>query len=408
MTDCIDTMTVSIASIREAAARLRGEVSETPCLPSRTLSAICGCEVFLKFENLQFTASFKERGALNKMAQLTPEERAKGVLAVSAGNHAQAVAYHAERMGIRATIVMPRFASSVKVENTRGFGAEVVLEGDTFDDARVVGLRLAAERGLTIVHPYDDAAVIAGQGTVGLEMLVQQPAIDTLVIAIGGGGLIGGIATAARAFKPGIQVVGVQTERFPAAWNAKHGQSRESRQATIADGIGVKSPGALTLPIIRDLVDDVVLVSEDDIEQAILMLLEIEKTVVEGAGAVGLAAVLKDKARFAGRKVGLVLCGGNIEPLVLAEIIERGMVKSGRLARLRVDVRDVPGALADVAALLARLGANIDEVQHQRAFTSLSVERVQIEVVVQTRGAAHIEKILAAMAEQGYDAERVG
>jgi threonine dehydratase len=401
-------MTVSIASIREAAARLRGEVSETPCLPSRTLSAICGCEVFLKFENLQFTASFKERGALNKMAQLTPEERAKGVLAVSAGNHAQAVAYHAERMGIRATIVMPRFASSVKVENTRGFGAEVVLEGDTFDDARVVGLRLAAERGLTIVHPYDDAAVIAGQGTVGLEMLVQQPAIDTLVIAIGGGGLIGGIATAARAFKPGIQVVGVQTERFPAAWNAKHGQSRESRQATIADGIGVKSPGALTLPIIRDLVDDVVLVSEDDIEQAILMLLEIEKTVVEGAGAVGLAAVLKDKARFAGRKVGLVLCGGNIEPLVLAEIIERGMVKSGRLARLRVDVRDVPGALADVAALLARLGANIDEVQHQRAFTSLSVERVQIEVVVQTRGAAHIEKILAAMAEQGYDAERVG
>jgi threonine dehydratase len=408
MTDCIDTMTVSIASIREAAARLRGEVSETPCLPSRTLSAICGCEVFLKFENLQFTASFKERGALNKMAQLTPEERAKGVLAVSAGNHAQAVAYHAERMGIRATIVMPRFASSVKVENTRGFGAEVVLEGDTFDDARVVGLRLAAERGLTIVHPYDDAAVIAGQGTVGLEMLVQQPAIDTLVIAIGGGGLIGGIATAARAVKPDIQVVGVQTERFPAAWNAKHGQSRESRQATIADGIGVKSPGALTLPIIRDLVDDVVLVSEDDIEQAILMLLEIEKTVVEGAGAVGLAAVLKDKARFAGRKVGLVLCGGNIEPLVLAEIIERGMVKSGRLARLRVDVRDVPGALADVAALLARLGANIDEVQHQRAFTSLSVERVQIEVVVQTRGAAHIEKILAAMAEQGYDAERVG
>jgi threonine dehydratase len=399
---------VTLAAIREAAARLGGEVSLTPCLSSRTLSAIAGCEVFLKFENLQFTASFKERGALNKMAQLTAEERAKGVLAVSAGNHAQAVAYHAERMGIAATIVMPRFASSVKVENTRGFGAEVVLEGDTFDDARAIGLKLAAERGLTVVHPYDDAAVIAGQGTVALEMLAQQPAIDTLVIAIGGGGLIAGIATAAKALRPDIRIVGVQTERFPAAWNAKHDAQRESRQATIADGIGVKSPGALTLPVIRALVDDVVLVSEDEIEQAILMLLEIEKTVVEGAGAVGLAAILNDKPAFAGRKVGLVLCGGNIEPLVLAEIIERGMVKSGRLARLRVDVRDVPGALAEVAALLARLGANIDEVQHQRAFTSLSVERVQIEVVVQTRGVDHIERILAAMRAEGYDAERVG
>ena len=401
-------MSVGFADIEAAAQRLAGQVLDTPCVESKTLGQIIGAQVFLKFENLQFTASFKERGALNKMAQLTPEERAKGVLAVSAGNHAQAVAYHAERMGIAATIVMPRFASSVKVENTRGFGAEVVLEGDTFDDARAIGLKLAAERGLTVVHPYDDAAVIAGQGTVALEMLAQQPGIDTLVIAIGGGGLIAGIAIAAKALKPAIRIVGVQTERFPAAWNSKHGQNRESRQATIADGIGVKSPGTLTLPVIRDLVDDVVLVSEDDIEQAILMLLEIEKTVVEGAGAVGLAALMKDKASFAGRKVGLVLCGGNIEPLVLAEIIERGMVKSGRLARLRVDVRDVPGALADVAALLARLGANIDEVQHQRAFTSLSVERVQIEVVVQTRGAAHIEKILEAMRAEGYDAERVG
>ena len=399
---------VLAAEIDRAAARLHGEISATPCLESRTLSAICGCEVFLKFENLQFTASFKERGAFNKMAQLTASERASGVVTVSAGNHAQAVAYHAQRMGIAATIVMPRFASSVKVENTRGFGAEVVLRGDTFDDARVFGLELAAERCLTLIHPYDDRDVIAGQGTVALEMLAQQPSLDTLVVAIGGGGLIAGMATAARARRPDIRIVGVQTERFPAAWNAMHDGRLESRQATIADGIGVKSPGTLTLPVIRDLVDDVVLVSEDDIEQAILMLLEIEKTVVEGAGAVGLAALMKDKAAFAGRKVGLVLCGGNIEPLVLAEIIERGMVKSGRLARLRVDVRDVPGALADVAALLARLGANIDEVQHQRAFTSLSVERVQIEVVVQTRGAAHIETILEAMRAEGYDAERVG
>jgi threonine dehydratase len=261
---------------------------------------------------------------------------------------------------------------------------------------------------LTLVHPYDDLAVMAGQGTIGLEMLAQQPQIDTLVVAIGGGGLISGVATAARAIRPGIDVIGVQTERFPAAWNEKHGEQRESAQATIADGIAVKSPGVLTLPLIRTLVDDVLLVSEDDIEQAILMLLEIEKTVVEGAGGVGLAALLKHGPRFKGRKVGLILCGGNIEPLVLAEIIERGMVKSGRLARLRFDVRDVPGALADVATLLGKLGANIDEVQHQRAFTSLSVERAQIEVVVQTRGVAHIEQILSAMGAEGYKAQRIG
>jgi threonine dehydratase len=249
---------------------------------------------------------------------------------------------------------------------------------------------------------------MAGQGTIALEMLAQQPRIDTLVVAIGGGGLIAGVATAARALRPDIEVVGVQTERFPAAWNAMHGQTRESAQATIADGIAVKSPGVLTLPLIREHVNDVLLVGEDDIEQAILMLLEIEKTVVEGAGGVGLAALMKHMGRFKGRRVGLILSGGNIEPLVLAEIIERGMVKSGRLARLRLDVRDVPGALADVATLLGKLGANIDEVQHQRAFSSLSVERAQIEVVVQTRGVAHIEAILTAMRAQGYRAERVG
>ena len=399
---------LTLDDIRAAAERLRGEIVDTPCMRSRTLSAMAGCDVFLKFENLQFTASFKERGALNKMAQLTPAERAAGVLAVSAGNHAQGVAYHAERMGIPATIVMPRFAASVKVERTRGFGATVLLEGDTFDDARAHGLQLAFDRGLTLVHPFDDLAVVAGQGTIGLEMLQQQPQIDTLIVAIGGGGLISGIATAARAIRPDIQIVGVQTERFPAAWNTRHGGDRPIGQATIADGIAVKAPGALTQPIIDRLVDDVLLVGEDEIEQAILLLLEIEKTVVEGAGAVGLAALLKHADRFEGRQVGLVLCGGNIEPLVLAEIIERGMVKSGRLARLRFDVRDVPGALADVAMRLGKLGANIDEVQHQRAFTSLSVERVLIEVVVQTRGVAHIAQILDSMRTEGYKAERIG
>ena len=399
--------TLTVDDIHAATQRLRGHVLETPCVPSRTLSAIVGCDVFLKFENLQFTASFKERGALNKIAQLSEQERARGVLAVSAGNHAQGVAYHAQRLGLPATIVMPRFAPAVKVDNTRRFGATVVLEGDTFDDARAHGLQLAQEQGLTVVHPFDDLAIAAGQGTIALEMLAQQPLIDTLVVAVGGGGLISGVATAARAIRPDIQVIGVQTERFPAVWNAMHGEHRESAQATIADGIGVKVPGALTLPLIRERVDDVLLVGEDDIEQAILMLLEIEKTVVEGAGAVGLAALIKHSTRFAGRKVGLILCGGNIEPLVLAEIIERGMVKSGRLVRLRFDVRDVPGALADVASLLGKLGANIDEVQHQRAFTSLSVERAQIDVVVQTRGVAHIEEILVAMRGQGYRAERV-
>jgi threonine dehydratase len=400
-------MTLTVADIHAAAKRLQGHILDTPCMPSRTLSAIAGCEVFLKFENLQFTASFKERGALNKLAQLTAEERARGVLAVSAGNHAQGVAYHAQRLGIPATIVMPRFAPAVKVENTRRFGATVVLEGDTFDDARAHGLELASRRGLTLVHPYDDLVVAAGQGTIGLEMLAEQPSIDTLLVAIGGGGLISGVATAARSVKPELQVIGVQTERFPAVWNAMHGQQNECAQATIADGIGVRLPGALTVPLIRERVADVLLVGEDDIEQAILLLLEIEKTVVEGAGAVGLAALMKHRGRFAGRKVGLILSGGNIEPLVLAEIIQRGMVKSGRLARLRFDVRDVPGALADVAALLGKLGANIDEVQHQRAFTSLSVERAQIEVVVHTRGAAHIDEILAAARAHGYHAERM-
>ncbi len=401
-------MSLELADVQAAAQRLRGQVLDTPCLHSRTLSAIAGCEVYLKFENHQFTASFKERGALNKIAQLGDRERARGVLAVSAGNHAQGVAYHAQRLGIPATIVMPRFAPSVKVERTRGFGAEVVLHGDSFDDARTHGLALAESRGLTLVHPYDDLAVAAGQGTVGLEMLAQQPAINTLVIAVGGGGLITGIATAARGLRPGIEVIGVQTDRFPAVWNHVHGGDRPSAQATIADGIGVKLPGAQLLPLISQRVSDVLLVSEEDIEQAMVMLLEIEKNVVEGAGAVGLAALLKHRERFAGRHVGLVLCGGNIEPLVLAEIIQRGMVKAGRLARLRIDVRDVPGALADVANLLGQHGANIDEVQHQRAFSSLSVERAQIEVVVQTRGLAHVEAVLTALRAQGYQAERVG
>ncbi len=399
--------TLTLADIQAAQQRLQGHLEHTPCLHSRTLSQLTGCEVYLKFENLQFTASFKERGALNKLAQLSEAERTAGVLAVSAGNHAQGVAYHAQRLKIPATIVMPRFATPVKVARTRSFGANVVLQGDTFDDARAHGLQLAEAQGLTLVHPYDDLAIAAGQGTVGLEMLTQQPEIDTLVVAIGGGGLIGGMAAAAHALAPRVEVVGVQTERFPGAWNAFHGGQRGCGPATVADGIGVKTPGVQTMALIRQHVKDVLLVSEDDVELAILMLLEIEKTVVEGAGAAGLAALLKHRERFAGRRVGLVLSGGNIEPLILAEIIQRGMVKSGRLARLRLDVHDVPGSLADVALALGRLGANIDEVQHQRAFNALSVDQVQIEVVIQTRGRAHVEEILASLGQQGYRVEQV-
>lgn len=401
------TASLTLQDIEAAAVRLKGQVLETPCLPSRTLGELAGCEVFLKFENQQFTASFKERGAFNRIAMLSDAERAQGVLTVSAGNHAQAVAYHTQRLGIPTTVVMPRFASAVKVENTRRFGAEVVLQGETFDDARRFGLQLAAQRALNVVHPFDDLAVAAGQGTLALEMLKQQPTIDTLLVPVGGGGLIGGMATAARAKGSRIEIIGVQTERFPSAWNSMHGSDRESGQATIADGIAVKHPGALTLPIIRSLVDDMLLVGEDDIEQAIVLLLEIEKTVVEGAGAVGLAALLRHGPRFAGRRVGVVLSGGNIEPLVLAEIIQRGMVRSARLARLRVDVRDVPGTLAEVTSALGKLGANIDEVRHQRAFSSLSVERVQIEFVVQTRGTEHLERIIAEMSAQGFACLRV-
>ncbi len=397
---------VALADIEAAAGRLAGQVIDTPCLESRTLGQIVGCRVFLKFENLQFTASFKERGALNKLSQLLASgQPLKGVIAASAGNHAQGVAHHAQRLGLRAVIVMPQHTPTVKVERTRGFGAEVVLHGETFDHAREHALALAAEQGLTFVHPFDDADVIAGQGTIGLEMLRAQPEIDTLVIAVGGGGLISGIATAARALRPGIEVVGVQTSRFPAMVNAIQGTAHPQGVSTIAEGIAVGQPGRLTRELIRERVDELLLVDEGDIEQAIVMLLEIEKTLVEGAGAAGLAALLKHPERFAGRKVGLVLCGGNIDPLLLASILERGMVRAGRLARIRVAARDTPGVLARITGIVAEAGANIDEVHHQRAFSTLSAQNVEVELVLQTRNHAHVQAVLAALQAQGFEAQ---
>jgi threonine dehydratase len=396
---------IGLPEIRQAAVRLSGQVLHTPCLASDMLSQLAGCEIHLKFENLQYTASFKERGACNKLVQLSQEERDRGVIAMSAGNHAQGVAYHAQRLGIRAVIVMPRFTPMVKVERTRGFGAEVVLHGDTLEESRAHAFALAQERHLVFVHPYDDEAIVAGQGTVALEMLEAVPQLDTLVVAIGGGGLIGGIALAAKSLKPGIRVIGVQTLRFPNMYNAIKHQALPQGGSTIAEGIAVGSPGQITQQLVERYVDDIILVDEGDVEQAIVMLLDIEKTLVEGAGAAPLAAVMKEPERFAGRKLGLVLGGGNIDPMLLAAIIQRGMVRAGRLARLKVCARDVPGSLAKITGIVSEAGANIDEVHHQRAFTMLAAQNVEIELVVQTRGRPHVAAVLEALRGAGFEAE---
>jgi threonine dehydratase len=398
-------MTITLEDIRCAAKAIHGHVVDTPFLHSRTLSDITGAQVYLKFENHQFTASFKERGALYKLLSLTPEQRKKGVIAVSAGNHAQGVAYHAQRLGIPAVIVMPRFTPFVKVEQTCKFGAEVILQGDDFDEAKAHMTQVAAERGLTLVHPYDDEKIIAGQGTVGLEMLAVQPDLDTLVIAIGGGGLISGISIAAKALNPAIDVVGVEVARYPAMLHAMQGTTPVFGLSTIAEGIAVKEPGKLTKEIVARNVSEILLVDEGDIEQAIVLLLEIEKTVVEGAGAASLAALIGNPARFKGKRVGLVLCGGNIDPLMLAEIVERGMVRSGRLARVKVEIRDIPGVLAKVTACVAEQNANIEEVHHQRAFSHLSAQNAEVDLVLKTRNHAHVAEIVAALTRAGFKAE---
>ncbi|MDR0225835.1 MAG: threonine ammonia-lyase [Burkholderiaceae bacterium] len=398
---------LSLQDIQNAADRLRGAVLDTPCVESRTLSQLTGAQVYLKFENLQFTASFKERGALNKLSQLAPAERARGVVAMSAGNHAQGVAYHAQRLGVRAVIVMPRFTPGVKIERTRGFGAEVVLHGDSLAEARQHAYTLAEQQGLCFVHPYDDEQIAAGQGTLALEMLAEQPDLEQLVVAIGGGGLVAGVATAAKGLSPGIEIIGVQTQRFPSMFNAVRHAELPMGSSTIAEGIAVTQPGAITQEVVTRLVDDLVLVDEGDIEQAVLMLLEIEKTLVEGAGAAGLAALLRHPQRFAGKKVGLILSGGNIDPLLLAAIIGRGMVRSGRLARIKVSARDVPGVLARITATVAAAGANIEEVHHQRAFTMLAAQSVEIELVLQTRNKAHIEEVMTALQAEGMQVNAV-
>jgi threonine dehydratase len=397
-------MGVELKDIQAAARVIAGQVIETPCLHSRTLSEVTGAEIYLKFENHQFTASFKERGALNKLSSLDRAQAAKGVIACSAGNHAQGVAYHAHRLGIPAVIVMPRHTPWVKVEHTQRHGAEVILEGDNFDGAKARAIDLAAERGLTLVHPYDDEKIIAGQGTCGLEMLAAHPELDVLVVAIGGGGLISGISIAAKAVKPAIEVVGVEMVRFPGMYHAMKGTTPVFAASTIAEGIAVKEPGRLTREIIGKNVSEILLVDEGDIEEAIVLLLEIEKTVVEGAGGAPLAAVLRNAGRFRGRRVGLVLGGGNIDPLMLSEIIERGMVRAGRLARVLVEVRDLPGSLARVTACVAEQNANIEQVHHQRAFTALAVQNAEVDLVLKTRNHAHVVSIVEALQRAGFKA----
>ena len=395
---------VTLADIRAAAAAIRGATIVTECNESRTLGAVVGCRIWLKFENLQFTSTFKERGALNRLLALSADERRRGVIAMSAGNHAQGVAYHAKRLGIPAVIVMPVGTPMVKVENTKRHGAEVVISGATLEEAGEFVRAESQSRGLTLIHPYDDPLVIAGQGTIALEMLEAVPELDTLVVPIGGGGLISGVATAAKSLKPGLRIIGVQAGLYPSMYNAVKGEQLPMRGDTLAEGIAVKAPGRITTGIVRDLVDDIVLVSEDQLERAVSMLISIEKTVVEGAGAAGLAAVLSSPERFAGRNVGLVLTGGNIDTRLIASVLTRELAREGRLTQLAIDIVDRPGQLAAVSALLAEAGANIVEVSHQRTFSDLPAKGTLLELVIETRDRAHLDDVMARLVASGFKA----
>ncbi len=392
---------ISLADVKAAARRIAGAIEQTPCLHSRTLSRLVGAEVYLKFENLQFTASFKERGALNKLLSLSEAERKRGVIAMSAGNHAQAVAYHAARLQIPATIVMPKGSPNTKVKNTRVHGARVVLEGDSLHAAGAHARELAARENLVFVHPYEDPLIIAGQGTVALEMLMTVPDLDILVVPVGGGGLVSGMATAAKALNPTIRVFGVESRNYPSMHQRLAGRPVEVGGDTIAEGIAVKDVGDIAFGIMRSLVEDVLVVEEETSERALMALLEIEKTVAEGAGAAALAALLQYPERFAGKRVGLPVSGGNIDSRVLASVLMRGLVRDARLVRLRVVMPDVSGSLARIATMIAEAGGNIVEVQHQRIFGTASVRSPGVEFLVETRDREHTDSLLAALRHAG-------
>ena len=393
---------VTLEDVEYAAARIGDAVVHTPCLRSETLSRIAKADVWVKFENLQFTASFKERGALNTLLQLTDEEKKRGVIAMSAGNHAQGVAYHAGRLGIPATIVMPSFTPNTKVEHTRGHGARVVLHGDTLAEAATEAHRLADAHKLVFVHPYDDPRIIAGQGTIALEMLQDAPEIDTLLAPVGGGGMIAGCAVAARGLKPDIKVIGVETTSYSAMYQLLAGEPVTAGGDTIAEGIAVRDIGKTPLAIARALLDQVLTVDEVAIESAIALFLEVEKTVAEGAGAAGLAALLAHPQHFIGRKVGLVLSGGNIDTRLLASVLLRGLVREGRIVRLRLMIGDLPGQLARVSGLIGKAGGNIVEVQHQRLFGAVVAKRTELDVTVETRGRDHARELVEALSAEGF------
>ena len=390
-------MAVTADQIRDTAIRLDGQIIRTPMLEAPMLSRNLGCDLFLKLECLQHTSSFKARGALNAMLGLNDEQRRLGVIAMSAGNHAQAVAYHAEHMGIPATIVMPAQTPFAKVARTRAFGAKVVLEGRNLNECEGTVNALIQEHGLTLIHPYNNELVMMGQGTAGLEMLTDQPDLDILIVPIGGGGLMGGIATIARDMRPNIKIYGVQTELYPSMKLAVEGKEITCGGETLAEGIAVKKPGGVTLPVVDALVDEILLVNERELEWAVGALIEQQRVVSEGAGAAGIAAIHANPALFAGKKVGVVICGGNIDPRLLASILNRNMAVDGRIARLRIDISDEPGMLAAISTTIGKCGGNIVEIYHQRLFYDVPAKLAKIDAVIETRGPDHVDEIIAAL-----------
>jgi threonine dehydratase len=402
-----DRYAIAIADVRAAADKVAGHVLRTPLLPAPPLSALTGARVFVKYENMQATGSFKERGAIAKLESLGADARRRGVVAMSAGNHAQAVAYHAKRLEIPATIVMPTATPLVKVENTRAHGARVILHGDTLSEAAERAQDLAQSERLSFVHPYDDAFVMAGQGTLALEMLTDAPDLEQLVVPIGGGGLVSGIAVAVKAINPSIEIIGVEAALYPSFRNAIHGENRPIGGPTLAEGIAVKSVGELTLPIVRDLVADIVLVDEPAIERAVNAYATLQRTMAEGAGAAGLAAMLAQPDRFRGRTVGLVLCGGNIDARLLASVMVRELERDDRIASFRVTTSDRPGLLGRLASRLGQLGANILEVSHGRLFLDVPAKGVTIDVTIETRDARHTAEVFEALAQDGLAPQRI-
>ena len=395
-------MGVTLSDIEGARRVIEGSVLRTPMLPAPKLSALTGAEVYVKYENLQVSNSFKDRGALVKLASLSDAERKRGVITMSAGNHAQAVAYHAARLGIPATIVMPVTTPFVKVAATRTHGAEVVLHGESVAEAQARCEQIQAQRDLVLVHPYDDPLIIAGQGTITLEILEDVPGLDVLIFPVGGGGLIAGNALAARAKNPAIEIVGAEAALYPSVWNALHGEDRPIGGPTLAEGIAVKNVGKLTLPVIRELVAEIILVDEAHLERAVNAYLTLQKTMAEGAGAAGLAAMLARPGRFLGKKVGLVLCGGNIDPRVLASIMVRELERDSRIVSFRLTIPDRPGVLGTIATRIGELGANILEVDHRRLFLDVPAKGAKLDVTIETRDGAHAEEIMAALAADGY------